>query len=85
MHYPTDFSGKNFFSLEQNLKRHFPLASSRDNWARARAWERSAVMADAELALDLTDNKQEESGDSPTEEGEPEPQQTQENTNGVKT
>lgn len=42
-------------------------------------------MADEELALDLTDNKQEESGDSPTDEGEPEPQQTQENTNGVKT
>jgi len=48
-------------------------------------------MADAELALDLSDNKQEESGDSPTDEGEPEtenssePQQTEENTNGVKT
>lgn len=42
-------------------------------------------MADAELALDLTDNKQEESGDSQADEGEPEPQQTQENTNGVKT
>ncbi|ROL42151.1 Myelin expression factor 2 [Anabarilius grahami] len=42
-------------------------------------------MADAELALDLTDNKQEESGDSQADEGETEPQQTQENTNGVKT
>lgn len=42
-------------------------------------------MADAELALDLTDIKQEESGDSPTDEGEPEQQETQENTNGVKT
>ncbi|KAK7152356.1 hypothetical protein R3I94_008627 [Phoxinus phoxinus] len=42
-------------------------------------------MADEELALDLTDNKQEESADSPTDEGEPEPQQTEENTNGVKT
>ncbi|XP_067275265.1 myelin expression factor 2 [Pseudorasbora parva] len=42
-------------------------------------------MADAELALDLTENKEEESADSPTEEGEPEPQQTQDNTNGDKT
>ncbi|RXN16429.1 myelin expression factor 2-like protein [Labeo rohita] len=42
-------------------------------------------MADAELTLDLTDSKHEESGDSPTDEGDAEPQQTQENTNGVKT
>ncbi|XP_043120848.1 myelin expression factor 2 isoform X1 [Puntigrus tetrazona] len=42
-------------------------------------------MADAELTLDLTDTKHEESGDSPADEGETEPQQTQENTNGVKT
>ncbi|XP_016332604.1 myelin expression factor 2 [Sinocyclocheilus anshuiensis] len=42
-------------------------------------------MADAEPTLDLTDTKHEESGDSPADEGEAEPQQTQENTNGVKT
>uniref|UniRef100_A0A671P388 Myelin expression factor 2-like n=1 Tax=Sinocyclocheilus anshuiensis TaxID=1608454 RepID=A0A671P388_9TELE len=42
-------------------------------------------MADAELTLDLTDTKHEETGDSPNDEGEAEPQQTQENTNGVKT
>uniref|UniRef100_A0A8C1ITK4 Myelin expression factor 2 n=1 Tax=Cyprinus carpio TaxID=7962 RepID=A0A8C1ITK4_CYPCA len=38
-------------------------------------------MADAEL----NDTKHEESGDSPADEGEAEPQQTQENSNGVKT
>ncbi|KAK2894368.1 hypothetical protein Q8A67_011597 [Cirrhinus molitorella] len=42
-------------------------------------------MADAELTLDLTDIKHEESGDSPADEGEAEPQQTEDNTNGVKT
>lgn len=43
-------------------------------------------MADAELALDLTEDfKQDETEDSPIGEGEVEPQQTQDNTNGVKT
>lgn len=43
-------------------------------------------MADAELALDLTeDRKQEDTEDSPVGEGDEEPQQTQDNTNGVKT
>ncbi|XP_057203648.1 myelin expression factor 2 [Triplophysa rosa] len=43
-------------------------------------------MADAELALDLTEDfKQEDTKDSPVGEGEAEPPQTQENTNGVKT
>ncbi len=42
-------------------------------------------MADAELTLDVTDTKHEESGDSPADEGEAEPQQTQDNTNGDKT
>lgn len=59
------------------------LAFSRDSGvARLRG---AAVMADAELTLDLTDTKREESGDSPAGEGEAEPQQTQENTNGDKT
>uniref|UniRef100_A0A672NXF5 Myelin expression factor 2-like n=1 Tax=Sinocyclocheilus grahami TaxID=75366 RepID=A0A672NXF5_SINGR len=42
-------------------------------------------MADAEPTLDLTDTKHEESGDSAADEAEAEPQQTQEDTNGVKT
>lgn len=43
-------------------------------------------MADEELALDLTkDFKQEKSVDSSLGEGEPESEQTQDNTNGVKT
>lgn len=41
-------------------------------------------MADAELTLDVTDTKHDESGDSRADEGEAEPQQTQKDTNGDK-
>ncbi|XP_073706402.1 myelin expression factor 2-like [Garra rufa] len=42
-------------------------------------------MADEELTLDLTDTKHEETGDSPADEEDAESQQTEDNTNGVKT